>query len=70
MSAKDVKVTVNLPQTIVETLRELARNDGTTMTEILRKSILTEKLLTEERDRGSKILIEDKNNQFRQLIWR
>lgn len=70
MSAKDVKVTVNLPQTIVETLRELARKDGTTMTDILRKSILTEKLLTEERDKGSKILIEDKDNRFRQLIWR
>ena len=66
----DVRVSVNLPQAVVDVLKELAEKDGVTMTEVLRKSILTEKFLDDEATRGNKILIEDKNKRFRQLVFR
>ncbi len=66
----DVRVSVNLPKEVVDTLRDLAKKSGVSMTEILRKSILTEKLLNDESEQGSKILIQDKEKQFRQLVLR
>ncbi|WP_035238714.1 ribbon-helix-helix protein, CopG family [Desulfobacter vibrioformis] len=70
MKNKDLRVSVNLPENIVETLKQLAARDGITMTEVIRKAIMTEKLLSDELKEGNKILIEDQSKKFRQLIFR
>ena len=66
----DFRVSVNLPESVVDALKELAKKSGITMTEVLRKAILTEKLLNDEAERGNKILIEDKDKRLRQLVLR
>ena len=66
----DYRVSVNLPNDVVDVLKELAGKNGITMTEVLRKAILTEKLLSDEAERGNKILIEDKDKRLRQIILR
>ena len=70
MKNKDLRVSVNLPENIVETLKQLAVRDSITMTEVIRKAIMTEKLLSDEIKDGNKILIEDQSKKFRQLIFR
>ena len=70
MKNKDLRVSVNLPENIVETLKQLAVRDSITMTEVIRKAIMTEKLLSDEIKDGHKILIEDQSKKFRQLIFR
>ena len=70
MKTKNFRVSVNLPDNIVKSLKELAERDGITMTEVLRKAIVTEKLLRDEVDQGNKILIEGKDEKLRQLIIR
>lgn len=70
MKNKDLRVSVNLPENIVETLKQLAARDSITMTEVIRKAIMTEKLLSDEIKNGNKILIEDQSKKFRQLIFR
>ncbi len=70
MKNKDLRVSVNLPENIVEILKQLAARDGITMTEVIRKAIMTEKLLSDELKDGNKILIEDQSKKFRQLIFR
>ena len=64
-----VKVSVNLPEETVETLRALAKKRGITMTEALRKAIANEKFLNDAKDEGAKILIQDeKSKDIKQLI--
>jgi predicted transcriptional regulator len=65
-----VKLSANLSDEVVGTLRKLAEKRGTTMTEVLRQAISTEKFLQDEIDAGSKLLIEDKNHNIRQVLIR
>ena len=63
------KVTVNLPDDQVGFLQSLAKEEGITFTEALRRSIKSEKFLHENEQLGHKFLIEDvKNNRLREVI--
>lgn len=64
------KVTVNLGDEVVQVLRDLAARRGTTLTEALRRAIANEEFFQEEIDRGSKILIEGKDNKTERVIFR
>jgi predicted transcriptional regulator len=68
--AETQKVTVNLSQEVVDILKELAKRDGTTMTEVLKRAIATQKFLTDQQAEGKKLIIEDpKEHTTRQLVF-
>ena len=70
MSDGTVKLSVNLSEEVVDALRNLASTQGTTMTEVLRKAISTEKFLQDASSRNAKILIEKSDNTVKQLVLR
>lgn len=63
-----VKISANLSRDVVETLREVARARGTSMTEVLRRGISMEKFLLDTKRKKSKVLIEDANKVVRELL--
>jgi len=68
MARPVVKLSVNLPQEAVDVLRGLATKRHTTMTEVIRKSLGTEKYLQDAVDKGGKIFIEDRKGNLRQIV--
>jgi hypothetical protein len=62
------KVTVNLPEEQIEFLQEIAKRENLTFTEVLRRSIKSEKFFTEQEDKGRKILIEEKGQRLREVV--
>ncbi len=64
-----VKLSVNVSQEAADALRELAQQRGTTMTEVLRHAIATERFLQEETRKKSKILLEDDSGRTRELVF-
>jgi predicted transcriptional regulator len=70
MAAKFIKMSVNLPADAVTVLRRLAEKRSTTMTEVLRQAIGTEKFIDEVNKKKGKILVEDKQGRLRQLVFR
>lgn len=70
MTVKFIKMSVNLPADVVKVLKELAEKRDTTMTEVLRQAIGTEKFIDAVNKEKGKILIEDKKGRLRQLVFR
>ena len=68
-SSDKVRVTADLPFAEVDALRELASQQGVSMTEALRRAIATEGLLQKRRSEGSKVLLE-KNGSLSELLFR
>jgi hypothetical protein len=63
-----VKLSINLPPGDVTVIRELAKRRSTTMTEVIRRGIGTEKYLQDAVDKGGKILVEDRRGRLRQIV--
>jgi Ribbon-helix-helix protein, copG family len=62
---------MNLPEESIETLRELAKKTGSSMAEVVRRAVATEKFLRDVTAEGSKILIKDKDSDIlRELLLR
>lgn len=62
---------MNLPQESVDTLRNLAQQTGSSMAEVVRRAVATEKFLRDTSAEGSKILIKDKDSKdLRELLIR
>ena len=57
MADKVIKMSVNLSADVVKALKELAEKRGTTMTEVLRQAIGTEKFIEEVNEEDGKILV-------------
>ncbi len=64
------KTSVNLPPDAVEALKKLAAKRGSSMADIIRQAISTEKFLDETVSGGGKILIEEKDKSLRHLLIR
>jgi predicted transcriptional regulator len=64
------KVTVNLPEETVETLRSLAKERNITYTEALKRAIENEKFLHDEQERGTAVLLESPDRPTREVIFR
>jgi hypothetical protein len=62
-------LSVNFSAEVVAVLKKLAKKRCTTMTEILRQAIGTEKFFDDVSDEGGKILVEDKRGRLRQLVF-
>jgi predicted DNA-binding protein len=67
---KVFKTSVSLPEETLNSLKEIAQKTGTSMAEVLRKAIATEKFLQDTVADGGKILIEDKDKTQKQLLVR
>lgn len=65
-----VKTSLNLPENAVEALKELAQKRGTTLAQVVRQAIATEKFLHDTVEEGGKVLIEDKDKSLRQVLLR
>lgn len=65
-----IKMSVNLPAETVQVLKDLAEKRNTTMTEVLRQAIGTEKYLEQVSEDKGKVLVEDKKGRVRQLVFR
>jgi hypothetical protein len=65
-----VKLTVKIPVESMNTLREMAHERGTTITETIRQMIQTERHLQDAVAQGGKILIEYPDKGIRELIFR
>jgi len=63
-----VKTSMSIPQSSVDTVRELADEAGTSMAEIVRRSIAIQKLLRDTMKQGGKILIKGKDNSMSELV--
>jgi hypothetical protein len=64
-----VRLTVNLTPQVAETLRQLAKDRGSNMTEVLKSAIGTERFIAEAQKADGKILVEDKDGKIRQLVF-
>jgi hypothetical protein len=59
---------MNLSHQTVEVLRELSRKSGTTMTEVVRRSIGLQKFAMAEIDAGGKLLVEDADGTMKRVL--
>ncbi len=64
-----VKVTITLSEEVLEAVQALAEDRDTTMTEIFRQAITTEKYLHDAQKGGGKLLIE-KGKTTREIVFR
>jgi len=62
------KVTVNLPNEVIEQLKALAAANNTTLTDTIKRSIELNKYLTDREKEGGKLLIETPDKKFQQII--
>jgi hypothetical protein len=68
---KIIRTSMNLPEESIETLRELAQQTGSSMAEVVRRAVATEKFLRDVAAEGSRILIKDKDSgNLRELLLR
>jgi predicted transcriptional regulator len=63
------KLTVNLPDEAIEALRLLADERKTTMTEVLRAAIGTEKFLSDKERAGAKVLVRESDESVTRVIF-
>ena len=63
-----VKISANLPNQTVETLKSVAKMRGTTMTEVIRHAISLEKFFADVEREGSKVLLEKSDGKIVQLL--
>ena len=62
------KVTVNLPEDQVNFLKEIAKSENITFTDVLRRSINSEKFFIDQKNANRKVLVEDSDRQIREVI--
>jgi hypothetical protein len=57
-----IKTSVNLPEDAIEAVREISRRTGSSMGDVIRQAISTEKYLQDTTEKGGKILIKESEN--------
>ncbi|VFQ44396.1 CopG family transcriptional regulator [Desulfoluna butyratoxydans] len=62
------KVTVNLPEEQVQFLQNIAKKEDITFTEVLRRSINSERFFVEQEEHGRKVLVESENHRIREIM--
>jgi hypothetical protein len=66
---KTIKLTVSLSEEVVNALKEMAEDEGTSVTEQLRRAVSTQKWLHEVRKRKSRLLVEDPKGDRREVVF-
>jgi len=54
------RLSVNLPVSIMEELKDLSKNEGVSVTEIVRRALSAEKFLRHQVEEGHKLLVLEK----------
>ena len=62
------KITVNLPADQVEFLQKIAAEENITFTDVLRRSINSEKFFVDQEKIGHKVLIEGPGQRIREVL--
>lgn len=62
------KVIFNLPQDMIDFLQKQAEENHITVTDVLRRSINSERFFVEQEKAGHKILVEDRSHRIRQIV--
>lgn len=57
--SKTSRLSFNLSDELIETLRQMADRNDTTMTEVLKRAIAVQKFLDDQKSQGNTILVED-----------
>ncbi len=68
-TASATRLSVNLSREVAEALAEIANKHSTTITEAVRRSISTQKYIEDALDQGAKILIVEKGQPARELVF-
>jgi hypothetical protein len=64
-----VRVSLNLSRDEVETLRDIAMQRNTTMTDVLRHAVVLERFVNEATKNKEKILVEKPDGKIRELVF-
>jgi len=62
------KITVNLPEDQVEFLQKIAAAENVTFTDVLRRSINSEKFFVDQETNNRKVLVEDADHRIREVM--
>lgn len=62
------KVTVNLPEDQVQFLQDIAKKENVSFTDVLRRSINSEKFFVQQESLGNKVLVEEVGQRIREVI--
>jgi predicted transcriptional regulator len=66
-----VRLSVNLAPDVADALKRLAKSNGVTLTEMVRRAISTEHFIEEQRAAGNKVLITDEDEKnVREVVFR
>ena len=65
-----VKTSMNLPKNELDELRAMAAAENISMADMVRRALSTEKFVRETVKRGGKLLIEEKDKTYKQVIFR
>lgn len=65
-----VRLSVNVSPDVANTLRELATFHNTSVTDVIRKAVSTEKFLQDAIKRDAKVLIEEPDKSIKQVVLR
>ena len=65
-----VKMTVHITPENRKNVEDLAKSTRTTMTTVVNQAIITEKFIRDACLKGSKVLIEDKNGNTTEIVFR
>lgn len=68
--SKVVKMSVNLSEDVLNLLKSMAEERGTTVTEVLRHAIGVEKYVDDVKKENGKILVETSKGQVREVVFR
>lgn len=68
MAMQTTKVTVNIPNDVLEELRSIATANNTTLTDAISQSIRINKFLTDQEKHDAKILIETSDGKFQRIV--
>jgi predicted transcriptional regulator len=63
-----LKTTISLPEDTVAVLRELANARNVSFAEVVRRAITVEKYLSDARNEGCRILIEDPEKLIKEIV--
>jgi hypothetical protein len=66
---KTVRLNADLAPDVAEALKTLAKKNGISLSEAVRRAISTEFFLQKGRDSGAKILIEDKKGKLKEIVF-
>ena len=63
-----VKTTINLPSEAMDALRSMAVERNTTFAEVIRRALTVDKYLAEATRGGAKILVQDADENVKELV--